>query len=544
MTGLIRLARRVALCGVFLCVLRGGGAVLAGPCLTGSCPGGCICVPNVYGYGYFHAQWRRWPGEQRPDINLPQAVGAEILRTPAGERQLLPGETPIEGGVLPPDTVLPREMDVPFFQEPEIVVPGGSSSEEPMKPMEVPLEDPRPVLPGERPAEKPAENPLENPPETPDESPAETPTQNPAEARIEAPVQILIGRPTEARVETPAERPVKANPSVGQLRVTPAHSVGQLRVPPMGGRGAPIEAPKQAAVFTPLLQGGWRALAEEPRGMLSFQGPAHSAGYLHTPPMGESGSLPNGRPNSGHPALLDVPVENPKPGTPKTTAEHLQLAPHTVADRRMNEPQGGLSGTSVNRPLPKTFTPKTLRANWTAALHPGFRGLPSVGQLRVPPNGRGRPRPAVYQAPAEPRTTPATGNQTPRRPDGQPAGRLPGKQQAGSPPVALDGYCPVELGEKERWQPGNLRWSVVHQGRTYLFSGPTQRQRFLAAPHRYVPAYSACDPVLLVDVNRRAAGQTDYCVICDGRLYMFSGSGTLERFKRDPQRYTVSGRKK
>ena len=507
MTGLIRLARRVALCGVFLCVLRGGGAVLAGPYLTSSCPGGRIYVPNVYGYGYFHVQWRQWPGEQRPDINLPQSVGAEVLRTPAGERQLppsetklLPGETPVEGGVLPPDTVLPREMDSPFFEEPEIVVPGGSSIEEPIKPTEDPLEDPRPVLPGERPIEKPAEKPIENPPgnpvEAPDEAPAETPPRNPAEARIEAPVETPIERPAEARVEAPAERPVKAMP------------------------GTPVEAPKQAAVFTPLLQGGWRALAEEPRGMLPFQGPNWP------------GSLSNGRPNSGHQAPLDVPVENPKTGIPKTAAEHLQLAPRTVADRRMNEPQGGISGTSVNRPLPKTFAPKTLRANWTAALHPGFRG------------DMGRPRPTVYQAPAEPGTTPATENQPRRGPDGQPAGRLPGKQQAGSPPVALDGYCPVELGEEERWQPGNLRWSVVYQGRTYLFSGQTQRQRFLAAPHRYVPAYSACDPVLVVDVNRRVPGQTDYCVICDGRLYMFSGSGTLERFKRDPQRYTVSGPKK
>ncbi|MHC4177160.1 MAG: hypothetical protein ACYSWU_06620 [Planctomycetota bacterium] len=91
--------------------------------------------------------------------------------------------------------------------------------------------------------------------------------------------------------------------------------------------------------------------------------------------------------------------------------------------------------------------------------------------------------------------------------------------------------------------PGNPRWSVVFQGRTYVFSGPAQRQRFLAAPHRFVPAYSAHDPVLAVEANRRVPGQTDYCVMYDNQLYMFSSPVTLERFKKNPERYAVARRK-
>ena len=166
-----------------------------------------------------------------------------------------------------------------------------------------------------------------------------------------------------------------------------------------------------------------------------------------------------------------------------------------------------------------------------------------------------RSRPAVYQAPVEPKAAPVVEQQPPEQIKEQPAepvaqaSRLPSTtsmavppQQSRGLPVALDGYCPVELGDGERWLPGDPRWPVVYQGFTYLFHGPAQRQRFLANPQRYVPAYSAHDPVLLVDGNRRIPGQTDYCVIYDGQLYMFSSAATLARFKEGPQRYIVNGR--
>ncbi|MEX0711052.1 MAG: thioredoxin family protein, partial [Pirellulales bacterium] len=41
---------------------------------------------------------------------------------------------------------------------------------------------------------------------------------------------------------------------------------------------------------------------------------------------------------------------------------------------------------------------------------------------------------------------------------------------AGNPPLGLDGYCPVTLGEKRVWQIGDVRWGAIHRGRTYLFT--------------------------------------------------------------------------
>jgi YHS domain-containing protein len=137
--------------------------------------------------------------------------------------------------------------------------------------------------------------------------------------------------------------------------------------------------------------------------------------------------------------------------------------------------------------------------------------------------------------------TPVVGKENLEPSGERPAGDVEAVGQVESPLVALDGYCPVELSKHERWVPGDRRWPAVHRGRRYLFSGPTQREQFLANPDRYAPACSGCDPVLLADGRRRVLGQTDYCVIYNRRLYMFSSLVTVTRFQKDPKRYVADG---
>jgi YHS domain-containing protein len=112
-------------------------------------------------------------------------------------------------------------------------------------------------------------------------------------------------------------------------------------------------------------------------------------------------------------------------------------------------------------------------------------------------------------------------------------------EPAGGRPVALEGFCLFELSANERWIEGDPKWSAAHHGRTYLFSSEQHRDRFLADPDRYGPAYAGYDPVLVVEGNRFIAGKTDFCVNYDGRLYVFSSAVTLARFQRDPTRYAT-----
>lgn len=630
MTGPIQLTRRVALCGVFLWMLQGSVAVLAGPCSAYPCRSGCICIANAQDYGYFHARWRRWPGELRPDIDFPRSIGAEVLPTPEGEKQS-------EGGLRP-------KTDSPFLPEPPIEAPGQFPTGAPFEPgIEIPAE-PKVEVPAEPPTKKPSEPPIkpsaeppaDAPPKAPDEVPKDTALlkpslQNnratPAKERRGVPplfgpdrVGGLPGRlpaePLARRVfpgppvdRAPAGAPrdtalLKPRPRDGWVApaeqsrampplVRPGWFGGLPGRQPDAGRSAPLgvpaenakleipdvraelpklaprsplggkankqeldisaEAPKDTATFRPLLQSSWASLAEERRGMAPLLGPSwlgplptRSAGRRDAPSMG-------GPPDAGRSVPLGMPAEKPKLEIPNSGVEFPRLAPRSLIGENLYRGRLDISRASDRRPSAERSRPESLRANWTAALDPGFRGEISRATGRYP--SVERPQPATYQVAVEPQVhsqghvprptdgMPAVREHPPEQPREQPSGRSPDVEQVRSMPPALEGFCPVELGESERWLPGNPRWSAVYQGRTYLFSGPTQRQHFLAAPHRYAAAYSAHDPVLVVDGNRRVPGHTDYCVIYDGRLYMFSSSATLARFKENPQRYTVGGRR-
>ncbi len=119
----------------------------------------------------------------------------------------------------------------------------------------------------------------------------------------------------------------------------------------------------------------------------------------------------------------------------------------------------------------------------------------------------------------------------------------PGMAEAGDhlvvPPVALNGYCPVELVLNGRWVAGDLRWTVVHKGLIYRLSGDRQRREFLANPDCFAPVDSGNDRVMLVDQQRVVPGRTEFCAIYEGRLYMFSSAAGQSRFNGDPQRYAA-----
>ena len=108
---------------------------------------------------------------------------------------------------------------------------------------------------------------------------------------------------------------------------------------------------------------------------------------------------------------------------------------------------------------------------------------------------------------------------------------------AGNPPVALDGYCPVQLTEKKRWVLGNRRWGLRHEGRTYLFAGPDEQRRFNERPNEYAPVMSGSDVVLLVDGGQTAAGRREYGVWFTGRVFLFSDEASFQKFEAAPDYY-------
>jgi YHS domain-containing protein len=106
-----------------------------------------------------------------------------------------------------------------------------------------------------------------------------------------------------------------------------------------------------------------------------------------------------------------------------------------------------------------------------------------------------------------------------------------------APRLALGGYCPVRLLRREAWVRGSSRYQATHGGQLFLFSGPAERQEFLSAPNRYLPACGGNDPVMLSQEGRQVPGKPQHAAVSNGRLYLFASAGTLERFREEPNRY-------
>lgn len=147
-------------------------------------------------------------------------------------------------------------------------------------------------------------------------------------------------------------------------------------------------------------------------------------------------------------------------------------------------------------------------------------GPPSEGppRVKIPP----ATEVARSQAPpSQPPAAPSLGAQLP----------------PGTPPLGLDGFCPVELSDGRRWVRGDPRWGLIHRGRTYLFAGPAQRDRFDAAPDRYAPVSSGGDVVVAIERGETLPGRREHGAWFEGRVYLFSSEATLRKFDADPQRY-------
>jgi len=251
-------------------------------------------------------------------------------------------------------------------------------------------------------------------------------------------------------------------------------------------------------------------------------------------------------PKVGPPLTANEPVDAAKNRPAELPDAAVELAKDIAVDppRAMDPLAEG--PTDLQEPEPaevpdlksqaKQPGPKTLQANWMAALHPKFRG--DVSRVAASSSMIGSSGTGAHHAAVVPQPTLPTEEQVSLLETEPLADHAEDMAQSGSSLVALDGFCPVELVTSERWVRGDPRLTVEHRGQTYLFADAKQRKRFRADPDRYVPRYAGYDPVLKVDEKRRVRGQTDYCVLYEGRLYAFSSSATLARFQENPGRYT------
>lgn len=78
---------------------------------------------------------------------------------------------------------------------------------------------------------------------------------------------------------------------------------------------------------------------------------------------------------------------------------------------------------------------------------------------------------------------------------------------------------------------------AIHRGRTYLFVGPQEQQRFFADPDRYAPAASGNDVVLATEQGQAVPGMRQHGVYYGNHVYLFSSEASLEKFSKNPNVY-------
>ena len=110
--------------------------------------------------------------------------------------------------------------------------------------------------------------------------------------------------------------------------------------------------------------------------------------------------------------------------------------------------------------------------------------------------------------------------------------------------LALDGYCPVELLNRDRWVAGSAEHKVEFEGRMYAFASAANAEQFVQSPERFAPALGGIDPVVATEEGREVFGTVDHSAVWNKRLYLFSTSASLTSFQDDPSRYARHGQSK
>jgi YHS domain-containing protein/thiol-disulfide isomerase/thioredoxin len=105
------------------------------------------------------------------------------------------------------------------------------------------------------------------------------------------------------------------------------------------------------------------------------------------------------------------------------------------------------------------------------------------------------------------------------------------------PPLAMDGFCPVTLCERQEWIKGDRRYGAIHRGRTYTFTTQQAQAEFLQNPDRYSPVLSGCDVVRFIDGGEFVDGLRKYGIFVGEHVFLFADEGSLDAFEKNPRHY-------
>lgn len=311
--------------------------------------------------------------------------------------------------------------------------------------------------------------------------------------------------PTQTRMDQHNPGAVIRNP------ITPAgkHPEGTLSgmpeiyVPPQtGGMGSPLDSDQVTPTLPPVLDG---TMPRNPPGTSieddidigidideTLFGDFTENGNGTKPPIEDPELIQTG----GEMKVRDVIVGPAVPETGYTTPENGEFEPPSF-------------------PMPEMKSQEDLNRS-IEGIVPG-QDYEGTGYMHEA-NPLGALIPGMYQEP--PATTP---------PPMPPSISTPTAAASPAPAPSLEGFCPVSLLQTEQWIKGDPRYQVTYNGKTYLLSSQEKVQEFLADPQRFTPVLDGNDPVEMQS-GRQVGGLADFCLVYEGRLYMFASEDSMTAF--------------
>lgn len=116
--------------------------------------------------------------------------------------------------------------------------------------------------------------------------------------------------------------------------------------------------------------------------------------------------------------------------------------------------------------------------------------------------------------------------------DAQPKPRQPAVFAEIVKGVAVGGYDPVAYFAEGKPVPGKPEISLVHEGATWRFASPKNRDAFLAEPARYAPQYGGyC--AWAVASGYTAKGDPQAWTIANGKLYLNYNKSVQKSWEQD-----------
>ena len=491
------------------------GVIEVGPCQMPPAVGAKVCTPNARDYGYFEGTWREWPTQKRYDKTFPQAIGSTPISPYASRPVKEPALAPTAPVAQPaaseksfslPDvnTLIPQQEatgpkteDGGILEEivPSLGVPQGNTPDAPAAPAASVV----PTTPG---------------PETtimPDLFNSKTPSE-PAKSAEPAP-QVVEPTPMPKVTPDPAApaTPIKMAP-------TSEAPMAPISPAPMPGTDSPAPIPKVEP-----------AAPSEEELVPPLDTPNVNKGLL---PLPTAPSVPGA---NGLPVIPESKTKEPEISTMPDLDDIEETAKDPSNDfSQMQVP----SVPEYQIPLVPDAEPDIPEYNAQLVQAPvtvqPAMTIQSAEEVSIPASweekevaiNAGQPvAQAAYDAPntsfAESNITSVAAN----------LGAVPGNR------LGLDGFCPVTLLSSENWVEGDSRWSVLHHGVTYYLASPEMDQLFLSNPDKYVPVLDGKDPVEMIDKRADVQGKTDYCVVFEGKLYMFGTEAAMNMFFENTAKY-------